>query len=311
MAAHTVSLSGSATSIELVEVGPRDGLQNEKTLLSTGAKIELIHRLESAGAMRIEVASFVHPLRVPQMADAESVVAGLRRTTATRIGLALNQRGALRAIAAGVDEIGAVCVSSDGFGIANQGQSIEDSIAVASAVVALARDNGRPASITIAVAFGCPFSGEVEADRVIDIARRVAVAGPVEIGLADTIGVAVPRDVSALVARVSAAVRPLPVRVHFHDTRSTGIANVWAAVAAGAATVDASIGGLGGCPFAPGASGNVATEDVAYLLHRSGHATGYDLTALCETSTWLANALGRSLPGAVSRVAVVPMETAA
>jgi hydroxymethylglutaryl-CoA lyase len=292
--------------IDLLEVGPRDGLQNESSILPTATKIALVERLEAAGAKRIEVASFVHPGRVPQMADAEAVVAGLRPGAARRIGLVLNVRGARRAIAAGVDEIGAVCVATDAFGIANQGQSTDESVAVAADVVAMGRDAGIGANVTIAVAFGCPFEGEVDSGRIVDIARRIAATSPIEIGLADTIGVAVPQQVDLLVRQVREAVRPLSVRVHFHDTRRTGIANVWSAIGAGARTIDASVGGFGGCPFAPGSSGNVATEDVAYLLARSGIDSGYDFRRLTDTAQWLARALGREPPGALSRVSQFP-----
>ncbi len=242
--------------IEFVEVGPRDGLQNEALLVSTEHKVELIRRAIAAGVRRIEVTSFVNPSKVPQMADAEAVVAALGRPDdVTRIGLVLNQRGAERALAAGIDQIGAVAVASDAFGVRNQGQSSAESVAVASEIIAMAQAAGITAQVTIAVAFGCPFGGAIDSAHVAAMARELAKAGPVEIALADTIGVAVPSEVTALVTAVRTAIAPLPVRVHFHNTRGTGIANVWAAVAAGASAVDGSIGGLGGCPFAPGAAG--------------------------------------------------------
>jgi len=253
--------------IEIVEVGPRDGLQNESTLISTANKVALVRRAVAAGARRIELTSFVNPRKVPQMADAEDVVAqvGILEGV-TRIGLVLNERGAERALTCGLDQLGAVAVASDAFGVRNQGQDSAQSADVAASIIAMARAVGKTAQATIGVAFGCPFSGEVDPERVVAMAARLAEAGPVEIALADTIGVAVPAQVSDLIARVRAAVLPLPVRAHFHNTRGTGIANVWAAIEAGATVIDASIGGLGGCPFAPGAAGNVATEDVAYLL---------------------------------------------
>ena len=294
-------------TIELVEVGPRDGLQNEAQLVSATDKVELIRRCIAAGARRIEVASFVNPRKVPQMADAEAVVAVLGAVDGvTRIGLVLNLRGAARALACGIDQLGAVAVASDQFGMRNQGQDSAQSVEEARRIIALAKAAGRSAQVTIATAFGCPFQGEIDPAHVVAMARRLAGAGPAEIALADTIGVAVPAAVTALVGAVRAAIAPLPVRVHFHDTRNTGIANVWAAVAAGAATVDAALGGLGGCPFAPGAAGNVATEDVAYLLERSGVETGLDLAQLLDASRWLAGMIGKPLPASLARAGGFP-----
>jgi hydroxymethylglutaryl-CoA lyase len=294
--------------IEVVEVGPRDGLQNEARTVSTSDKVELIRRAIAAGARRIEVASFVNPRKVPQMADAEAVVAALGQPAGvTRIGLVLNERGAERALACGVDQLGAVAVASDAFGVRNQGQTSEESVDVARRIVEIAQRGGRTAQATIAVAFGCPFSGAVDRRRVIAMARQLSDAGVVEVALADTVGVAVPAEVSALVADVRQAIAPTPVRVHFHDTRNTGIANVWAAVQAGASTVDASLGGLGGCPFAPGAAGNVATEDVVHLLHRSGIATGLDMDALLGASQWLGGIMGKALPSKLGRSGPGPL----
>ncbi len=306
---NAVPLCGAPT-IELVEVSPRDGLQNEQRLLPTAVKLALIRRALDAGVRRIEVASFVNPVKVPQMADAAAVAAGLPRDTgATFIGLVLNERGAERALATPLDELGAVCVATDTFAMRNQGQTSRQSLAVASRIVAMARAAGRSAQITIGAAFGCPFEGEVSQDHVIALAVQAAGCGPREIALADTIGVAIPADVARLVTRVREAIAPIPVRVHFHNTRNTAIANVWAAVQAGARTVDAALGGLGGCPFAPGAAGNVATEDVLYLLHRSGIATGLDLTRLIETSRWLGTAMGKALPAMTSRAGPFPNTT--
>jgi hydroxymethylglutaryl-CoA lyase len=298
----------SKTRIEMVEVGPRDGLQNEKAVVSTADKAELIRRAIAYGARRIEVTSFVNPSRVPQLADAEQLVAMLPdRDDVTYIGLVLNRRGAERALATGrIDELGAVCVTSDAFGIRNQGQSSDESLAAAIEIVKLAHAAGRSAQITIATAFGCPFTGEIPMARVIDMAKRVADAQPREVALADTIGVAVPAQVAETVARVREAVGPLPVRVHFHNTRGSGLANVWAAVAAGATVVDASLGGLGGCPFAPGAAGNVATEDVVYMLERSGIATGLALLDLVEAAAWFTGVMGRPLPAMVSKAPAFP-----
>ncbi|HMI75565.1 MAG TPA: hydroxymethylglutaryl-CoA lyase [Steroidobacteraceae bacterium] len=295
------------SEIEIVEVGPRDGLQNESVLFSTQQKLAFIERAIQAGVRRIEVASFVNPKLVPQMADAEAVSAGLvPRDDVIYIGLVLNKRGALRAIEAGLDELGAVCAASDGFATRNQGQTSDESLAMCCEVVRLARQEGRRGQITISTAFGCPFDGEVDPQRVVDMAKTAAAAGPVEVAIADTIGVAGPRDVAELVARVKAAIAPLPVRVHFHNTRNTGLANVWAAVNAGAATVDASLGGLGGCPFAPRATGNVPTEDVIYMLERSGYHTGLDIDRVIETAAWLAGEMGRELPGMLSKAGNFP-----
>ncbi len=290
-------------TVEMVEVGPRDGLQNEAAIVSTADKLELIRRAIDYGMRRIEVTSFVNPQKVPQLADAERLVAMLpERDDMTYIGLVLNRRGAERALATGrIDELGAVCVTSDSFGIRNQGQSSDASLAAAMEIVALAKAAGRTGQITIATAFGCPFEGRVSIDRVVEMAKRAADANPREIALADTIGVGVPSQVSEMVGRVRAALGDMPVRVHFHNTRGTGIANVWAAVAEGAATVDASLGGLGGCPFAPGAAGNVATEDVVYLLERSGIQTGIMLPQVVAAAGWLTDVMGRPLPAMVSK----------
>jgi hydroxymethylglutaryl-CoA lyase len=293
--------------IEMVEVAARDGLQNESVLFTTSQKLELIDRALAAGVRRLEANSFVNPKLVPQMADAEAVAAGLpRREGVIFIGLVLNKRGALRAIEAGMEELGAVCAASDGFATRNQGQSSDASLATCVEVVRLARAHARRAQITISTAFGCPFDGEVDPSRVVEMARTAAAAGPVEVAIADTIGVASPGQVSSLVARVAAVIKPLPVRVHFHNTRNTGLANVWAAVQAGAKTVDASLGGIGGCPFAPRATGNVPTEDVAYMLERSGYDTGLDLDSLIGSARWLAGAIGRDVPGMLSRAGAFP-----
>jgi hydroxymethylglutaryl-CoA lyase len=297
------------TSVEMVEVGPRDGLQNEKVSFTTEQKLMFIERAIDCGVRRIEATSFVSPKLVPQMADADAVAAGLkRRPGVIYIGLVLNKRGALRAIEAGLDELGAVCAASDGFATRNQGQTSAESLQMCLEVVRLAKEQGRRAQITISTAFGCPFDGEVDPQRVVEMARTAAAAGPLEVAIADTIGVAAPAAVAALVTEVRQAIRPLPVRVHFHNTRNTGLANVWAAVQAGAAVVDASLGGLGGCPFAPRATGNVPTEDVVYMLERSGVRTGLNVEALIDAAQWLTAAMGRELPGMVSRAGNFPGE---
>lgn len=294
--------------IELVEVGPRDGLQNEQKLIATADKLALIDRAIAAGARRIEVTSFVNPRKVPQMADADAVCEGLPdRPDVTYIGLVLNARGAERAIASGrIDQLGAVCVATDRFAMANQGQTSDESVAAAMEIVQIARAAGRSGQVTISAAFGCPFTGRVDEDRVIEMATQLLAADPAEIALADTIGAGDPAQVVRLVSRLRSVIGNRPVRVHFHNTRGSGLANVWAAVMAGASVVDASIGGLGGCPFAPGAAGNVASEDVIYMLERAGIATGIDLPEIIAASQWLGGIMDRTLPGMVARAPLFP-----
>lgn len=302
-------MAGMDMRIEMVEVAARDGLQNEPGFFSTVDKLELIERAIAAGSKRIEVASFVHPDRVPQMADAEAVCAGLPKRSpqdVTYIGLVLNKRGALRALETQVHELGAVISASDGFGTRNQGRTSDETVEDAIEIIRLAKEHGRSAQATISVAFGCPFDGEIAPARVAELARKIAVAGLREIALGDTIGVAVPSQVKTVMAAVKAAAPGIPIRLHFHDTRNTAVANAWAGFEAGAATLDASIGGTGGCPFAPNATGNVATEDVQYMLQRSGVETGLKLGKLIDTAQWLSQKMGRGLPGLVSRAGSFP-----
>jgi hydroxymethylglutaryl-CoA lyase len=298
--------------IELVEVGPRDGLQNESTHFSTETKLAFIERAYAAGLRRIEVASFVNPKRVPAMADAEAVLAGLTHHTDLRsIGLVLNAKGFERAAAAGCREIGMAVVASDTFNQRNQGVTTDESIAAWLEIAAKARAVGLRYQVTVAAAFGCPFEGEVPIERVVEIARRVAEAQPIEIAVADTIGVAVPTHVTELITRLREALPGMPLRGHFHNTRNTGLANAYAAVAAGVSTLDASIGGIGGCPFAPAATGNIPTEDLVYLLSRMGVDTGVDLERLITTAHWLEDHLGRPVPGALSKSGSFPGARAA
>lgn len=299
------------SNLHIVEVGPRDGLQNEPDIVSTADKLAMIGRMIAAGARRLEVASFVHPQRVPQMADAEAVIAGLPdRSDVSYIGLTLNKRGVLRALATreggkrGVDEIGCVIVATDTFGQKNQGQTVAEGIAEASEMIRFAKDNGLIAQVTISAAFGCPFEGEVPPQRIVDIARAVLEAGPAEIALADTIGVGVPAQVTDLYGRLAEFVpSDVRLRAHFHNTRGTGIANAWAAIEAGVQVLDSSLGGLGGCPFAPRATGNIATEDLIYLAQRSGIDHGMDLDGVIAANRWMAGILGRELPSLVARAA--------
>jgi hydroxymethylglutaryl-CoA lyase len=296
-------------SVEIVEVGPRDGLQNEKTLVSTGDKVAFIRRAIDSGVKRIEIASFVHPKLVPQMADAEDVVQRLGEVDGvTRIGLTLNKRGALRALECGIDQFGAVCVASDGFGLKNQNQTSVETVETAKEIVKLAQAEGRTGQVTISTAFGCPFDGEVPEQRVLDIVAELAEANPTEIALADTIGVGVPSQVTSLVSQAVEIVAPIPIRVHFHNTRNMAIANVWAAIAAGAMTIDSSIGGIGGCPFAPNATGNVATEDVVYMLNRSGIEHGLDLDPLIMTAKWMESVLGKKVPSMLAAAGGFPTQ---
>lgn len=293
-------------SVEIVEMAPRDGLQNEETVLSTQDKVELVARAVLAGARRIEVTSFVNPRRVPQLADADELMAALPRPDGVRYaGLVMNRRGLDRALAAGVDEIDVVVVATDTFCRRNQGMTTAQACATAAELVRDARAARAFTTVTVGASFGCPFEGEVPPDRLREVLRRVADAGPDELALADTIGVAVPSDIAARVA-LARSVSSLPLRLHLHDTRHTGVANAVAAVQAGVTTLDASIGGAGGCPFAPAATGNVATEDLVYLFHRMGEPTGLDLAETTSAAAWLQERLGTTLPGALLRAGGFP-----
>jgi hydroxymethylglutaryl-CoA lyase len=298
--------------VDLFEVGPRDGLQMESRVLPTSLKVGLIERLLRAGVRRIEVASFVNPAKVPQMADAEALLEQLPRTAeAIYTGLVLNRRGLDRALAAGCNEIGMVVAASDTFNRRNQNVGTDESIAAWLQIAAAARAAGVRAQVTISTSFGCPFEGEVPLERVLEVAQLLAAGEPFELCFADTIGVGVPAQVSALLARAQALLPGIALRCHFHNTRNTGIANAWAAIEAGVRTLDASIGGIGGCPFAPAATGNIASEDLIYLLERSGIHCGVSLTALIDTSRWLAQQLGHAVPGLLTKAGVFPAPAAA
>ncbi|HYH73191.1 MAG TPA: hydroxymethylglutaryl-CoA lyase [Nocardioides sp.] len=279
--------------IEIVEVSPRDGLQNETRLISTDDKATLVRRCLDAGVRRIEVTAFARPDRVPQMADAEELLEAVRADPRLRsIGLVLNRRGLDRAIAAGCDEVTVVVVASDGLALRNQGIDTAGQVAAWRHIAADARAAGVPTTVMIAAAFGCPFDGEVSAARVLDVARACLEAGPDEVAIADTIGVGVPAQVRELVSGLRRLDAVVPIRAHFHNTRNTGYANALAAIEAGASVLDASAGGIGGCPFTPGATGNIATEDLTYLLDRSGFATGVDRELVAATGTWISHRLG-------------------
>lgn len=298
------------SAIEILEVSPRDGLQNEKLLVSTDHKVSLILRAIEAGARRLEAASFVSPKAVPQMADAEAVMARLRERNdlagVSLIGLALNARGAERALAAGVDEVNFVVAASEAFSRRNQNATIAEAMADFSQAAAAVRGAGKRVTLSIAVAFGCPFEGEVGLERVAALAAEGDAWGADEIALADTIGVADPASVEATMERVRHDAGGARLRLHFHNTRNTGYANAVAALRAGASTLDASIGGIGGCPFAPNATGNIATEDLVYMLARMGVQTGYDLDTLIDTARWMADACGLAPPSLLPKAGAFP-----
>ena len=292
--------------ITLCDVGPRDGLQNEPETLEPAVRAELVRRLAATGLPRIEAVSFVQAERVPQMAGAEEVVEAAGEVGAELSGLVLNERGWERLAATGLDRVNVTLAATDSFSLRNANASVEEATARVKRILAAA---DRPSTATISVAFGCPFEGEVDPGVVADLAERLTAAGAGEIVLADTIGVAAPREVTRLVERT--LILGVPVGGHFHDTRHTGVANAWSALEAGATVLDASVGGLGGCPFAPRATGNVATEDVLYLLDREGVETGVDLDALIGVARWLEELLGRQLPGRVYRAGGFPTRTTA
>ena len=298
--------------IEIVEVGPRDGLQNEAAILSPDERIEFVTRLEAAGARRIEAVSFVNPKLVPQMAEAETVMAGLPPAEGrSRIGLVLNLRGWDRAIESGVDEVNVSISASDGFGVRNQGMTTAQQMDMLAEIASRSSNLsgagvGPSISVTLSAVWGCPFDGEVPVDRVAAIVRDVAALGFREIGLADTIGAGDPWAVHRKVEAAQAVSGDAALRLHFHDTRNTGLANAYAGIEAGVSTLDASCGGIGGCPFAPGATGNVATEDLVYMLERGGFDTGYDLGALIEAANWIGGRIGRPKPSHLSRAGGFP-----
>ena len=298
--------------IHIVEVGPRDGLQNEKAVLAPAVRAELVRRLESAGARRIEAVSFVHPKYVPQMAGAEEVMAGLPPEAGrSRIGLVLNGKGYDRALTTGVDEVNVALSATDGFGLKNQGLTVEGQLVMLSEIVARRHNaeasQGAPSlSAMISCVWGCPFDGEVSVQQVVDLVGGLAALGVSEIGLADTIGAGDPWAVTRKVEAARKAAPEAVLRLHFHDTRNTGLANAYAGVQAGIDVLDASVGGIGGCPFAPGATGNIATEDLVYMLERAGFDTGYDLDALIVTARWIGQAIGRPAPSALSRAGGFP-----
>ncbi len=293
--------------VSIIEVGPRDGLQSEPEILSTATKSEFIRQAVDAGIRRMEVTSFVHPKRVPQMADAEAVISALpKRDAVTYIGLVLNRKGFERARDAGIDEIGMAVVASDTYNQRNQGVPTSESIKAWLEISRDAKAAGMRSNVMVSSAFGCPFEGEVPLSRVLEIVDQIMAGDPVELGIADSIGVGVPDQVSEMLEAVQARIGSTPIRCHFHNTRNTGLANAQAAVAAGVASLDASIGGIGGCPFAPAATGNIPTDDLLYMLDRSGVETGVDLEAIIETTNWLQEQLGRSVPAMLPKAGIFP-----
>lgn len=297
----------SSRKITIVEVGPRDGLQSEPEVLSTDTKVRFIEMAIDAGLHRLEVASFVHPKRVPQMADAEALIDKLpQRGDVSYIGLIMNERGLDRALTTRVQEIGMVVVASDTYNRRNQGVGTDESITAWRAISARAKEHGLRANVMISSAFGCPYEGEVSVDRVVEIAQRLVETEPAELGIADSIGVAVPEQVEDLLARVREVSGDLPLRCHFHNTRNTGLANAHAALRAGVSYLDASIGGIGGCPFAPAATGNIPTDDLLYMLDRSGIETGVSLERVMAASRWLEQQLGRGVPALLPKAGDFP-----
>src|SRR5438105_1824565 len=297
-------------SLVISEVGPRDGLQNEAVTLPPPVRAELIGRLAAAGLSRIEAVSFVHPTLVPPMAGAEDVMRLVeRRPETTYSGLVLNEKGYDRALAAGMDAINYALPVTESFAKRNQNTTVAEATAVGGRVVSRARTDGLPITVTLSVAFGCPFEGVVPPSRVFEVVTQVLEAPPDEVVVADTIGVGVPRQVEELLSGL-ARLGVKRAGAHFHNTRNTGIANAMAALEAGAEILDASVGGAGGCPFAPRATGNIATEDLVYLLEGQGVRTGIDLAALIEIAAWLGSQLGRELPGMDSKAGPFPGELA-
>jgi hydroxymethylglutaryl-CoA lyase len=294
--------------VSIIEVGPRDGLQSEPELLSTETKLDFISRAIDAGIRRMEVTSFVHPKRVPQMADAEDLVRGLpERDDVTYIGLVLNKRGFDRARDVDMDEIGMAVIASETYNQRNNGAAIEDSVSAWLEMSAEAKQVGMRANCMVSSAFGCPFEGEVPLSQVLDIVKQIMEGDPVELGFADSIGVGVPGQVTEMIGAVRELVGgEVPLRFHFHNTRNTGLANAMAAVEAGVDSLDASIAGIGGCPFAPAATGNIPTDDLLYMLDRSGVETGVSLEKIIETSHWLEEQLGRGTPAMLPKAGIFP-----
>ena len=294
-------------AIQIVEVAPRDGLQADPADLSTNQKVELIGRLIAAGHTRIEATSFVNPKAVPKLADAEALMEAVPRPDGVRYSaLALNERGVNRAIEAGVDEVVGVVVATETFSQANQRASIAESIDRWRTISETAQSVGLKTAVTVSAVWGCPYEGRVDANKVLDIVGELAETKPDELALADTIGTAVPNKVAALFEAVALRAPATSLRGHFHNTRNTALANVAAALNVGVRTFDSSLGGVGGCPFAPKATGNVATEDVVYLTDEMGFNSGLELQELINASSWLETQLGHPVPSLVAKAGGFP-----
>ena len=293
--------------ISILEVGPRDGLQSEPEILPTEVKKEFITRTINAGIKQIEVTSFVHPKKVPQMADAEKLVESLpENDDVTYIGLIMNQRGFERARDCGIDEVGMVIVSTDTYNMKNQNVVTQESIDNWLSIAAEAKSAGIRTSVVIACSFGCPYEGEIDPEHIASIAEQVLEGKPDVLGLADSVGVAVPSQIKRTFSLVKELAPSIPLRTHLHNTRNTGLANAAAAVEAGVSIIDASTGGIGGCPFAPRATGNIPTDDLLYMLDRSGIETGVDLRQVVKTTDWLEEQLGRAVPAMVPKAGIFP-----
>lgn len=293
--------------ISILEVGPRDGLQSEPEILPTEVKKEFITRTIDAGIKQIEVTSFVHPKKVPQMADAEKLVESLpENDDVTYIGLIMNQRGFERARDCGIDEVGMVIVSTDTYNMKNQNVVTQESIDNWLSIAAEAKSAGIRTSVVIACSFGCPYEGEIDPEHIASIAEQVLEGKPDVLGLADSVGVAVPSQIKRTFSLVKELAPSIPLRTHLHNTRNTGLANAAAAVEAGVSIIDASTGGIGGCPFAPRATGNIPTDDLLYMLDRSGVETGVDLRQVVKTTDWLEEQLGRAVPAMVPKAGIFP-----
>lgn len=284
------------------EVGPRDGLQIEADFVPTKTKIELINALIDAGVKEIEYSSFVSPRAVPQLADAADVLAGLNRETGVHlVALVPNAKGAERAIAAGVDELRVFVSASESHNQKNVNRAVEDSLDGFENVLSIASAAGRPVSGAIATSFGCPFEGDVPVEQVGMIAKRFQDLGMVGVGLGDTTGMATPPLVAERCRYLQDHVPDLPITLHFHNTRGIGLANVMTGLDEGIDRYESSFAGLGGCPFAPGATGNICTEDLVFLLHEMGIETGIDLKKLCAIARRVEEVIGRTLPGQVMK----------
>ena len=295
------------SKVSILEVGPRDGLQSEPEILPTEVKKEFITRTINAGIKNIEVTSFVHPKKVPQMADAEKLVESLPdRDDVTYIGLIMNQRGFERARDCGIDEVGMVIVSSDTYNMKNQNVVTQQSIDKWLDIASSAKSAGIRTSVVIACSFGCPYEGEVDPEHIASIAEQILKGEPDVLGLADSVGVAVPNQIKTTFSLIKDLAPTIPLRTHLHNTRNTGLANAAAAVEAGVSIIDASTGGIGGCPFAPKATGNIPTDDLLYMLDRSGIETGVNLKEIVKTTNWLENQLGRSVPAMVPKAGIFP-----